>query len=159
VSDELAKATIQYANDANKPLVIDPKGINWTKYQGGFIVTPNLSELAAVFGSSLPNTDAAVENAGKLIKEQFSLQNLLVTRSECGMTLFTNDEIIHYPSHKVEVFDVSGAGDTVVAVLAAGLAAGLGLPQSVELANRAGGFVVSKFGTYPISIEELKALI
>jgi D-beta-D-heptose 7-phosphate kinase/D-beta-D-heptose 1-phosphate adenosyltransferase len=158
ISDELAQRTINKTNELSIPLVIDPKGINWEKYRNGFIVTPNLGELAAVYGQEIDNTDQAVSYAGKIIMEQYGLQNLLVTRSENGMTLISPRSIHHFPSHKVEVFDVSGAGDTVVAVLAASLASAHSLYDSVDLANKAGGYVVSKFGTYAISAQKLRAL-
>jgi D-glycero-beta-D-manno-heptose-7-phosphate kinase len=158
VSDELAFQTISYTNSHHIPLVVDPKGVNWDKYRHAFIVTPNLSELAAVVGEKLPNTNEAVTQAGQAILARYELQHLLVTRSENGMTLISTHEVLHFPSQKVEVFDVSGAGDTVVAVLAAGLASGLSLSQATEWANKAGGYVVSKFGTYAISAEELAGL-
>lgn len=155
----LAQLVISHCQAKDIPLVVDPKGTQWTKYQNAWIVTPNLSELAAVFGSKIANTNEAVEHAAQIVRSQYGLKFLLVTRSEMGMSLFSETGVAHFPTAKVDVFDVSGAGDTVVAVLAASLGHHLSIELATQWANWAGGYVVSKFGTYAISAAELDALI
>lgn len=138
------------------PVIVDPKGIDWAKYSGATIVTPNLKELAHISGHDLKNEDSDVEDAGRAAIRRFCLRNLLVTRSERGMTLLTADGgCLHVPVEAREVFDVSGAGDTVVATLAVALAAGLDLTHAVKLSNKAAAIVVGKSGTAPIEYEEL----
>jgi len=151
----LAHEIIKICAKYKVPVLADPKGLDWNKYGGAFIVTPNLAELAAVSDSQVTNEDDSVAEAGSIIKNKFNFQNLLVTRSEKGATLVSTDEVIHVPAFAVEVFDVSGAGDTVIAVLSASVAAGLDLADSVRLANMAGQVVVGKVGTTPIEREEL----
>jgi D-beta-D-heptose 7-phosphate kinase/D-beta-D-heptose 1-phosphate adenosyltransferase len=158
-SDSVCKKVISLSNEKNIPLIIDPKGTNWSRYWSGWMVTPNLNELAAVAGERLPNTDEAVAEAGTKVRKKHKIKNLLVTRSEKGISLINDDGVFHFnPTEKIEVYDVSGAGDTVVAVMAAAVASGLPLNKAVELCNLAGGFVVRKFGTYAISIDELRGV-
>lgn len=151
----LCKGVIALARSYCIPVFVDPRGSDWSKYHGACAITPNLSELASVNGASFPNTDEAVEQAARKIIRTYGLDSLLVTRSSLGMSLIDNKNTAHIPARPVEVFDVSGAGDTVIASLAAFAAAGYDLETSARLANEAAQFVVTKTGTYPISAEEL----
>lgn len=137
--------------------IIDPKGVDWSKYEGAEFITPNTKELGDIIGETVINEDTTIEKIGTKIKNEYNIGNLIVTRSEKGMTLINNDEIVHIPTVAKEVFDVSGAGDTVVATLAAFLSTGLNVVDSLELANISAGFVVSKAGTYAIHNDELMA--
>ena len=141
------------ARAAGKQVLVDPKGDDYSRYAGATVVTPNLSELRAVVGRWRGETDLA-ERAQRL-RSELRLAALLLTRSEEGMTLYTADGQRSVPAQAREVFDVSGAGDTVIAVLAVMLACGLDLWDAVQIANRAGGIVVGKLGTATVSYDEL----
>jgi D-beta-D-heptose 7-phosphate kinase/D-beta-D-heptose 1-phosphate adenosyltransferase len=140
------------------PLFVDPRGSDWSKYRGAAVVTPNLAELSAAWGEPLPNEDDAVARAGESVRRNAALEWLLVTRSARGMTLVGKEETIHLPARPVEVFDVSGAGDTVIACLAAGVVAGFPMREAMEFANEAAQIVVAKSGTYPIAASDLLPL-
>jgi rfaE bifunctional protein kinase chain/domain len=146
-------AMIQAARALNKIILVDPKGSDFSRYAGATILTPNKSELRQVIGH-WRNEEELTQKAQQL-RQELSLQALLLTRSEEGMSLYTESEVLHFPTLAREVYDVSGAGDTVIACLAAMLAEGRDLPEAVELANRAGGIVVAKLGTATLSREEL----
>lgn len=138
------------------PVIVDPKGTDFSRYRGATLLTPNLPELEAIAGP-LPS-ELALEAAAQAMVVELELEALLVTRGEHGMTLFRQGaEALHLPARGREVFDVTGAGDTVVAVLAAALAAGAGLPAATVLANLAAGLVVGKLGTATVSAYELQA--
>lgn len=137
------------------PVLVDPKGSNWKKYTGAYGITPNLKELSECCGIAIENEDKAIEQAGIMVREQFHLKYLFVTRSEKGITSIGGKEIIHCPAMAQDVFDVSGAGDTVMAVLAAALAAGKDTETALKLANTAAGIAVSRVGTYPVKRAEL----
>lgn len=146
---------IQAAKQAGKFLLIDPKGTDFSRYKGASLITPNLSEFEAVVGKCTSEED--LEAKAKQLINQLDLQALLITRSEAGMTLITNQgEKFHQNTRAREVFDVTGAGDTVIAVLAASLAAGSNLENAMQLANAAAGLVVAKLGTASVSTEELR---
>lgn len=150
VSDMIARAQA-----AGKPILIDPKGSDYSRYQGADVITPNRAELQQVIGSwaSEPELRAKAQN----LRQQLKLQAVLLTRSEEGMTLFDAQGSLHVSAQAREVFDVTGAGDTVIATMAALVAAGCSLREALPLANRAGGLVVGKFGTATVSYEELFA--
>lgn len=154
-SEELCKEVIRYGKAFEKPVMIDPKGHQWTKYANAWLVTPNLKEVGDAVGMIIENADAAVEQNARSLMDKYSIENLLVTRSEKGMSLFTPSETHHIPTEARQVFDVSGAGDTVIGTLAVSLAAGNSLADSCYLANKAAGIVVGKVGTVPISKQEL----
>jgi rfaE bifunctional protein kinase chain/domain len=144
---------ISLARRHGKPVLVDPKGAEFSRYAGATVITPNRSEFRAVvgdWGSEREFTDKAQRLRGKLKAEA-----LLVTRSEEGMTLFERGRRLHVPAQAREVFDVSGAGDTVIATLAVMLASGSDLGDAVRIANRAAGIVVGKFGTAVVRPEEL----
>ncbi len=149
---------IQLARQRQIPIVVDPKGTDFERYRGATLITPNLSELEAVVGPC-PNEDILVAKGSTLV-EQLQLEALLVTRGEHGMTLIRpGAPELHLPAKAQEVFDVTGAGDTVVSVLAASLASGYGLADATALANLAAGLVVGKLGTAAISGPELRRAV
>jgi len=148
VSDMVARA-----RQLGKPILIDPKGVDYSRYQGATVITPNRAELQQVVGHWHDEADLQVR--AHTLRTQLGLQAVLLTRSEEGMTLFDADGSLSVSAQAREVFDVTGAGDTVIATLAAMVAAGLSLRQALPLANRAGGLVVGKFGTATVSYEEL----
>jgi len=146
---------IELARAAGKPVLVDPKGEDYSRYAGATVITPNRAELAQVMGSW--KTDAQLEERAQRLREDNRLDAVLLTRSEEGMSLFDRTGHVHVPAHAREVFDVTGAGDTVIAALAAMLACGMTLREAMPIANRAGGIVVGKFGTATVSYEELFA--
>jgi D-beta-D-heptose 7-phosphate kinase/D-beta-D-heptose 1-phosphate adenosyltransferase len=146
---------IVQGNVHNIPVLIDPKGADWTKYSGCDFITPNLKEMCEAAGCQRDNEDNAVVEMARAARDKFGIKNVVVTRSEKGMTLVNDTEIIHNPATAMEVFDVSGAGDTVAATLLAAAAGKLELSDAVFMANRAAGIVVAKAGTYPVHRDEL----
>ena len=145
---------IRAANQASIPVVVDPKGTDWRKYQGATVLTPNFSEWTAVAGSSY-DEDQLAASAQRMIHE-LSLQAVLITRSEKGMSLYRRDQDpIHIATEAKAVADVTGAGDTVVATLAGALAAGESMESACRLANSAAGVVVAKVGTSTVTPREL----
>ncbi|TXG01310.1 D-glycero-beta-D-manno-heptose-7-phosphate kinase [Massilia arenae] len=144
---------IALARAAGKIVLVDPKGDDFTPYRGASILTPNRSELQQVVGG-WKTEEQLLEKAQKL-RQELSLDALLLTRSEEGMSLFTQDEVLHVHADAREVFDVSGAGDTVIATLATMLGTGAPLAEALVTANRAGGIVVGKLGTATVTREEL----
>ncbi len=155
ISEDLCSFLIRLAHKHNKKVIIDPKGKNWKKYTGADIVTPNVKELSDIVGYTVPNTDRAIEKAAREAISLNQLTALLVTRSDKGMSLIGPIPPIHIPTHSEEVFDVSGAGDTVVATLSLCLAQGIKIDEAMRTANIAAGIVVKKVGTATLSIEEL----
>jgi rfaE bifunctional protein kinase chain/domain len=144
---------IAAARRLGKCTLVDPKGDDFTRYKGASILTPNKSELRHVIGA-WKNEEHLTEKAQQL-RIALELEALLLTRSEEGMTLYTAEEVLHIPAVAREVFDVSGAGDTVIATLATMLGAGMPIGEAVSVANRAGGIVVGKLGTATVTKEEL----
>ena len=155
-SEATTTAIIEAAHAHGVPVIIDPKGTNWTKYRGADYITPNIKEINELLLDPIKNTDAEVLKAAHYIMRKYRIKNVLVTRSESGVTLVREGEEVHIPTRAQEVFDVSGAGDTVIAVLAAGLAGGLKGRDAAFLANLAASVGVRKLGTYAVSREELK---
>ena len=147
------KQMISEARRHRKPVLIDPKGSDYSRYKGATLITPNRAELALVTGGW--TSEDELRSKAQKLREELELQALLLTRSEEGMTLYTADGELTVPAQAREVFDVSGAGDTVIAVMASMLAAGLSLQEAVQIANRAGGIVVGKLGTASVSYAEL----
>ena len=138
-----------------KFVVVDPKGDNWQKYFDATFITPNLKELNAVLPKKISNDDAQIEDAAHKIIDEFNLRGLVVTRSAEGLTLVDGEKISHIKARAQEVFDVSGAGDTVIAVFALALAGGIDSAAAAYLANTAAGVVVAKVGTYAVARDEL----
>lgn len=150
VADMIAKA-----HALSKPILIDPKGSDYSRYQGADVITPNRAELQQVIGAW--QNESELHTKVQNLRESLKLQAILLTRSEEGMTLFDAQGYAHVSAQAREVFDVTGAGDTVIATMAALVAAGFSLREALPFANRAGGVVVSKFGTATVSYEELFA--
>ncbi|WP_275099257.1 bifunctional D-glycero-beta-D-manno-heptose-7-phosphate kinase/D-glycero-beta-D-manno-heptose 1-phosphate adenylyltransferase HldE [Sedimenticola hydrogenitrophicus] len=146
---------IRLARSAGKPVIVDPKGTDFERYRGATLVTPNLSEFEAVAGSVADDDDLAAK--GVALMAQYDFDALLITRGELGMTLLQRDRPArHHPTHAQEVYDVTGAGDTVISILATALASGMPLDAATQLANIAAGIVVGKLGTSTVSLDELK---
>ena len=146
---------IDLGRSRNIPIIVDPKGADFTKYRGATLITPNLTEFEAVMGGS--HNEEELVNKGLRLVRELNLEAILITRGEHGMTLIRPDSPeLHLPARAQEVFDVTGAGDTVISVLAASLAAGDGLADATALANLAAGLVVGKLGTAAISGPELR---
>jgi len=146
---------IELARAANKPVLVDPKGHDYGRYAGATVITPNRAELAQVVGPW--SSEAELHERAHALRHELGIDGLLLTRSEEGMSLFDAQGDFHVKAAAREVFDVTGAGDTVIAALATMLACGLDLRDAVPIANRAGGIVVGKFGTASVSYEELFA--
>jgi D-glycero-beta-D-manno-heptose-7-phosphate kinase len=136
-----------------KCILVDPKGDDFGRYKGASILTPNKSEMRQVVGAWKNEEDLTAK--AQQLRQSLELEALLLTRSEEGMTLFTAESTLHIPTVAREVYDVSGAGDTVIAALATMLGAGKPLSEAVAIANRAGGIVVGKLGTATVTREEL----
>lgn len=149
-----AAELIATARAAGRPVLVDPKGSDWKPYRGATMITPNLSELEAVVGPC-PD-EATIVAKGRKLRDELGLEALLVTRSEQGMTLLgPNGPPLHLPTEAREVFDVTGAGDTVIATFGAALAAGHDFAHAARVANLAAGIVVGKLGTATVSPAEL----
>jgi len=146
---------IATARAAGKIVMVDPKGDDFSPYKGATVLTPNKSELKRIVGSW--NSEEQLVTKAQNLRKELALDALLLTRSEEGMTLFTGDGIFNVQASAREVFDVSGAGDTVIATMAAMLGTGAGWQEAVETANRAGGIVVGKLGTATVTRDELFA--
>jgi rfaE bifunctional protein kinase chain/domain len=144
---------IELARAAGRPVLVDPKGDDYSRYAGATLLTPNRAELREVVGRWRDEAD--LEARAQELRRRLGLQAILLTRSEDGMTLFSDGPAWSIPAQAREVFDVSGAGDTVIGVMAVMIAAGRPLPDAVAAANRAGGIVVGKLGTATVSYEEL----
>ncbi len=146
---------IAAARAAGQAVLVDPKGSDYSRYAGASVITPNRAELQQVVGSW--RDDGELQAKAQRLRAELRLEALLVTLGEDGMTLFDAAGPLHVQAQAREVFDVTGAGDTVIATLAAMVAAGLPLREAMPLANKAGGIVVGKFGTATVSYEELFA--
>ena len=141
------------ARAAGKKVLVDPKGDDYSRYRGAHVMTPNLVELRQIVGGW--KTEADLARRAQKLRRHLGLEALLLTRGEDGMTLFRQGRVFHVKAEKREVYDVSGAGDTVIAALATMLASGVGLEQAVRIANRAAGIKVMKFGTAAVTKAEL----
>lgn len=147
------EAMIELARKAALPILVDPKGDDYSRYRGATVITPNRAELKQVVGAWHSEED--LSNRAQRLREELSLDYILLTRSEEGMTLFSRQGACSVAAQAREVFDVSGAGDTVIAILAAMLATNMPIEDAIRIANRAGGIVVGKLGTAAVSFEEL----
>lgn len=157
LTPELLRQLIAMADTAGLPMLVDPKGQNYRRYAGASLVTPNRAELSEASGMKTAD-DSQVVLAATHLAEEAGIRAVLATRGPEGMTLLDTDRTVHhFPAIAREVFDVSGAGDTVIATVAAGVAAELDWPTSVQLANVAAGVVVAKAGTAVASVDEIAA--
>ena len=146
---------IELARQLGKPVLIDPKGSDYSRYAGATVITPNRAELAHVIGAW--NSESQLQERAQALRKTHGLAGLLLTRSEEGMSLFDDAGHVQVPAQAREVFDVTGAGDTVIATLGAMLACGLSLREAMPMANRAASIVVGKFGTACVTFDELFA--
>ena len=158
LTTEICEAVIRAARTAGVPVLADPKSPDFGKYSGATMVCPNLSELSAATGVAAQEMEALLA-AGEQQRSEHELTYLTVTMSEQGIRVLSAGKSYHSPARAREVYDVSGAGDTVIATLAAGVAGGLKVETAVELANLAAGIVVGKVGTAPIAQHELIAAL
>ena len=154
-SESVVNNIITKARELKIPVFIDPKGKKWSKYYGASVITPNLKEAEEIIGRELI-TDEDVETAGEEICEDLSLGACLITRGENGMSYISKDIRFHVSSEAKEIYDVSGAGDTVIASFASSIIAGFDPKISTQFANKAAGIVVGHIGTTAITIPELK---
>lgn len=153
----LLQKVIPRMKERGCPVIVDPKGNDWRKYEGADIVTPNFKEFCEIIGKKIDNTEEAIRGESTAVLDRYHVGSLLVTRSEYGMT-FSGNEIVHsFPAKARTVYDVSGAGDTVVAVLSSLIATGMDPLSAADLSNIAAGISVSHSGTYEVSFDELKA--
>jgi rfaE bifunctional protein kinase chain/domain len=146
---------IRRAREAGKTVLVDPKGDDYARYRGATVLTPNRGELREVVGRWKSEDDLA--DRAERLRQELELDALLLTRSEEGMTLFSAKGRVHEPTKAREVYDVSGAGDTVIAALGVMLGAGAELPEAMRVANHAAGIVVGKLGTAVVDPDELMA--
>ncbi len=153
-SEFLIKETINKAKELHIPIFVDPKGKKWDKYYGATVITPNLKEAEDALGKLLKN-DGDVERAGMEICNDLSLDACLITRGANGMSYIGKDVRFHVSSEAKEIYDVSGAGDTVIASFAAGTLAGYDSESVTRFANKAAGIVVGHIGTTAIRVSEL----
>lgn len=159
LTDALVRRIIDMAQKKNVPVIVDPKGQDFARYRGAFVVTPNRKELEAATGMTA-DTDDAVRAASMKIMMDCGISSVLATRSQDGMSLLTQDaEPVHIPANVREVFDVSGAGDTVIATFSSAVAAGVTLRGAALLANVAAGIVVGKSGTATALPEEIESAL
>ena len=155
LSPAVIQKLIGLARDAGVPVLVDPKGRDYAIYRGADVVTPNRKELAEATGASRLSSDAEIVFAAKKLIQQSGMKAVVATRSEHGLSVVTDETEVHYRAEARQVFDVSGAGDTVIAVLAACLASGVALEAAGHIANVAGGLAVAKVGTSPVYRDEL----
>jgi len=146
---------IATARAAKLPVLVDPKGSDYSRYAGATVITPNRAELQQVVGRW--HDEAHLLQLAQALRQDLKLDALLLTRSEEGMSLFDAQGVLHVPAVAREVFDVTGAGDTVIATLASLMGAGMSMREALPWANKAGGIVVGKFGTASVTFQELLA--
>lgn len=158
-TEDVCSSIIELCNDAEVPVFVDPKGREWDKYMNADFITPNVKEINAILEKPIKNRDESIQQAANYIMSKFKIKNVLATRSECGLSMVTPKQVTHIPTKSQEVFDVSGAGDTVIAVFALGIAGGLQPREAAYLANLAASVVVAKLGTYAVSKEELESVL
>jgi D-beta-D-heptose 7-phosphate kinase/D-beta-D-heptose 1-phosphate adenosyltransferase len=160
LSDEMLKLIFELALVNDKRVLVDPKRADWSAYSGAFLITPNLAEMAMTeAGKGINNDDNLVVNACQKLRNQFAIENIVATRSSYGMTLVSEQKVLNIPTRALEVFDVSGAGDTVLAAFGLTLAEGKSITESAFVANAAAGIVVSKRGTAVVHQHELDSFL
>lgn len=151
----LCQSVIAFAKTHSIHVLVDPKGSKWQKYSGAEYITPNVKEASAVVSRALSNKDEALRQAAIEIQANYGIENVMITRSEKGMSLYQRNHEFTIPTVAQEVFDVSGAGDTVISVLAAGLCSDMSIEEAAQMANFAAGIEVGKLGTYAVSKEDM----
>jgi D-beta-D-heptose 7-phosphate kinase/D-beta-D-heptose 1-phosphate adenosyltransferase len=138
-----------------KKVLVDPKTSNWSKYAGAFLVSPNFNEFCLALGKTIPNENRIIETEARKLMQAFKLEHILVTRSAKGMSLISEKEAFHIPATAKEVYDVTGAGDTVIAILGAFLSKKKSLKESAVLAGKAAAIAIAHFGTHAVTKKEL----
>ena len=156
LSDSVCQSIIRRGRELSIPTFVDPKGLHYEKYAGCDVISPNRMELAAATSTNYGELELLLQK-GEVLRQHLGIRHLLVTLGELGITLIESGSVQRFPARAREVFDVSGAGDTVIATASAAIAAGLPLHEAIRLANVAAGIVVGKLGTVPISRDELLA--
>ncbi len=152
---KICREVIGACRAQKKSVIVDPKGDNWQKYFDATFITPNLKELNAILPKKIANVDSQIEEAAKKVIDEFNLRGLVVTRSAEGLSLIDDNKKSHIKARAQEVFDVSGAGDTVIAVFSLALAGKIDSNAAAYLANVAAGVVVAKVGTYAVNRTEI----
>lgn len=155
LTEGVARKIISIAKAKNKIVVVDPKPSNMKNYLGATTITPNLKEASECAGLAIPETEEETIAVGKKILHELDLDHLLMTRSEKGMSIFTSTEIMNIPTFAKEVYDVTGAGDTVISVYTLALTTGASKEEAAKIANTAAGVVVGRVGTSTVSTEEI----
>lgn len=155
-TERLCREVIALCSRESVKIFVDPKKDNWSCYGNADIITPNIKELSLVCNSYIENEDENILYHAKRLKDMYQIKNILVTRSEKGATLVTDDSFVHVRCNNVDVYDVSGAGDTMIATLSAFASAGVRLEDCVSMANIASQIVIGKIGTQPINASELE---
>lgn len=155
-TESVCKAIIELCRGNGIKVIVDPKSVDWTKYMGADLITPNFKEFKEALGEEPENTESQIALYGDKLLKKYGLDRILVTRSQYGMTLISSiKEPVTYQTIQQEVFDVSGAGDTVIGTIAALLAKEFYFEKAVEISNYAAGLSVSKLGTYTVTAEEV----
>jgi D-glycero-beta-D-manno-heptose-7-phosphate kinase len=153
---QITQALIDQSKKNKSKVLVDPKNKNWDKYKGAYLISPNFKEFCEALNKRIENEDKLIEQYAKDLMKQYQIENILVTRSQKGMSLITPAKSFHIPTFAKEVYDVTGAGDTVIGTIAAMLHKGKSLAEAVYIANVAAGIAVAHFGTYAVSEKELK---
>jgi D-beta-D-heptose 7-phosphate kinase/D-beta-D-heptose 1-phosphate adenosyltransferase len=160
ISVDLSKELIKISNEKNIPIIIDPKGVDYSKYENAKFLKPNLKELGDALGRKVENTDEDVISGAKQLIEQYNIENVILTRSEKGMTFVNNKGVVdHIPTKAIEVFDVCGAGDSSLAGLSLMIGAGSDVHSAMQIASVISQIVIAKLGTATASVEELLKII
>jgi len=160
LSNAVLEEVFTLAKKENKRVLVDPKRADWSSYSGAFLVTPNLLELGmTAAGNGVKNDDNQIVDACNKLRNQFRIENIVATRSSYGMSVVSKNSVLNIPTRALEVYDVSGAGDTVLATLGVSLAQGKTVSESAFLANAAAGIVVSKLGTAVVKQSELSSFV
>jgi rfaE bifunctional protein kinase chain/domain len=158
----LSKAIIskicKYADKYEIDVLVDPKFLDWNKYNGVKYITPNFKEFSFAVGKKISNNNDNIEKYGRKLLNKFRINNIIVTRAEKGISLVMKNEVIHFPTSTKKVYDVTGAGDTVIATISFCLLMGLELKDSIFWANKAASVVIRKIGANPITIEDLRKI-
>jgi rfaE bifunctional protein kinase chain/domain len=154
-SQEVCSFLMQHYSKLKGKVLVDPKSNDWTKYSSAYLISPNFKEFCAALGKTIPNEDKIIEQYALVLSKQYNIENILVTRSAKGMSLIGKGITLHIPTIAKEVYDVTGAGDTVIATIAAMLSKGKSLKEAILLANKAAAIAVAHFGTYAVTKKEL----
>ena len=154
-NESICRFAISVAHKAGIPVFIDPKGKSWQCYAGADYITPNVREISEVLGYEVENEEKSLRRAAEQIKREYDIANVMITRSEKGISFFAEEGELHIPTVAQEVFDVSGAGDTVIAAFSTGVAGGMEAYVAIQMANYAAGIGVGKVGTYAVRKSEM----